>query len=147
MEKILCKIILADDDADDCMFFREAVQELPVDATVVTIQNGVELIEKLADPSNEIPDILFLDLNMPRKSGFECLAEIKQLNRLEEMLIIIYSTSLDQPTAASLRNKGANYYIRKPELFSDLRSVIQKALTIAQQRKTSVNMEDFVIRP
>ena len=74
-EKLL--ILLADDDVDDCIFFREALEELPVNASLTTVKDGVQLIQHLTDNPNPFPDVLYLDLNMPRKNGFECLSEIK----------------------------------------------------------------------
>ena len=64
-------ILLAEDDRDDCLFFKEALEELPVSATLTTVNDGVELMQLLSFPSGELPDILFLDLSMPRKTGFE----------------------------------------------------------------------------
>ncbi len=112
---------LADDDADDCMFFKEALDELPLDSSLVTVNNGEELMRALATKSTTLPDVLFLDLNMPRKTGFECLSEIKRNEGLKSIPVIIYSTSLDLAVVNLLYEKGAHHYIRKPGEFSDLK--------------------------
>ena len=69
-------IILADDDRDDHLFFKEAMEELKVAAHITTVENGEELMQLLNEKTNDACHVLFMDLNMPRKNGFECLEEI-----------------------------------------------------------------------
>ena len=73
-------ILLADDDLDDCLFFKEALEGMPVNTHLTAVHDGEQLMQLLANEKIKLPDILFLDLNMPRKNGFECLTEIKQNN-------------------------------------------------------------------
>lgn len=68
-------ILLADDDLDDCRFFREALEELPFSTSEKIVTNGEDLMQLLTDKDEKLPDVLFLDLNMPRKNGFQCLGE------------------------------------------------------------------------
>lgn len=129
-------ILLADDDPDDCMFFKEALDELGVAASFTTVNNGVELIHFLESKTEkQFPDILFLDLNMPRKSGLECLSELKQNKKLKQIPVIIYSTSANPDVTDLLYAKGAQYYIRKPVDFENLKSIIYKALRLSHQNK------------
>ena len=85
-------ILLADDDSDDCLFFKDVLDELNLPTLLTTVHNGEQLMEVLLK-STELPDILFLDLNMPRKNGFECLSAIKQTKKLNQVPVIIFSTS------------------------------------------------------
>src|SRR6187551_1938729 len=103
-------LLLADDDIDDCAFFKDALEELPVSATPLTVNDGVQLMNLLSAKSDNLPDILFLDLNMPRKSGFECLSEIKSIDKLKDLPVIIFSTSLGTEVVDLLYQKGAHYY-------------------------------------
>ena len=81
-------LLLADDDEDDCDFFKEALDELLLPTSLVTVNDGVQLMDFLSESGAEnLPDILFLDLNMPRKNGLECLTEIKQLEKDGQYLI------------------------------------------------------------
>src|SRR6185295_4050117 len=89
-------ILLADDDTDDCIFFKAAVKEFSMATTLSTVHDGEQLMELLTKEGNELPDVLFLDLNMPRKNGFECLSEIKQNKNLEHLPVIMFSTSFEQ---------------------------------------------------
>ena len=94
MNKTALTLWLADDDADDCVFFKEALEELPVNSTLKTVNDGEQLMI-CSIQKEPFPDILFLDLNMPRKKGFECLAEIKRNEKLKSLPVIVYSTSFD----------------------------------------------------
>ena len=123
-------LLLADDDADDCLFFREALEELPVSSSLKTVYDGEELMNWLSTCHNNLPDALFLDLNMPRKSGFECLAEIKLISELKNLPIIIFSTSMDMDVIDTLYNNGAHYYLRKPGDFSKLKKVINDVILL-----------------
>ena len=89
MSKAHYYLLLADDDIDDCCFFEDALNELPISATLSTVNHGVQLMQYLSAKSGSLPDLLFLDLNMPRKSGFDCLTEIKQSEKLKQLPVII----------------------------------------------------------
>lgn len=125
-------MLLADDDEDDCIFFKEALESLHVDMSLTTVGDGEQLM-KFLDASEKLPDVLFLDLNMPRKTGVECLTQIKSKDRLAKLSVVVYSTSLDKNIADVLYQKGASYYIRKPSEFTMLKEVIHHALTVLQQ--------------
>ncbi len=139
-------LLLADDDEDDCLFFQDALEELPMEISFKAIHNGEELITHLLQKITELPSVLFLDLNMPRKNGMECLEEIRKHEKLRELPVVIYSTSFDLETIQLLYNKGAQYYIRKPSEFSKLKEVIQLALKrILETNATQPEKEKFVL--
>ena len=142
-------ILLADDDADDRTFFEDALEELALPAELSTVNDGVQLMKTLtATQKDLLPDVLFLDLNMPLKSGFECLTEIKSTETLKYLPIIIFSTSLDTTTVDKLYAQGATYYICKPGDFSKLKKVIFDAITLADQNKLNQPTRDsFVLQP
>jgi CheY-like chemotaxis protein len=71
-------ILLADDDIDDRGFFEKALLEIPIACQLTMVQDGEQLMDYLNKHTMELPDVLFLDLSMPRKTGFECLTEIKE---------------------------------------------------------------------
>ncbi|HKR05359.1 MAG TPA: response regulator [Bacteroidia bacterium] len=147
MNKSKHDLLLADDDADDCIFFKDALEDLPVISTLTTVHDGVELMQLLSARKGNLPDILFLDLNMPRKTGFECLSEIKSDDKLKHLPVIIFSTSLNMEAVNLLYDTGANYYIRKPGDFSKLKKIIHEALTItAQTTSKQPAREKFVLQ-
>ncbi len=140
------KLLLADDDMDDRLFFQDAVDDLRLPITLVTVADGVELMALLTDPSERLPDVLFLDLNMPKKSGYECLSEIKLSDSLKVIPVVIFSTSLDPEVVDTLYDQGAHYYIRKPGDFNILKKVIQEATTLLQKNNfTQPQRCNFII--
>lgn len=126
-------LLLADDDLDDCLFFQEALEDMSSTAKLTTVNDGAQLMNFLAANGGNLPDMLFLDLNMPRKSGFECLSEIKSDENLKKLPVIIFSTSLDLEVVNLLYEKGAHYYICKPGIYSKLKEVILNAITLVTQ--------------
>ncbi len=95
-------LLLADDDKDDCNFFKEALEELPVIAKLTVVNDGVQLMQFLSAKEETLPDALFLDLNMPLKNGFDCLKEIKLNEKLKQLPVVIFSTSFDAEVATLL---------------------------------------------
>lgn len=127
-------ILLADDDKADCLLFKDALEELPVSARLTIVHNGELVIEALTKKGNKLPDVLFLDLNMPRKNGFASLGEIKRHTRLQKLPVIIFSTSSEAETIKKVFRDAAHYYICKPDDFSQLKKVIYEALTLISQK-------------
>ncbi|WP_432671737.1 response regulator [Flavobacterium sp. SM2513] len=141
-------LLLADDDSDDCLFFQEALDELPIQSILTTVNDGVELMAYLTQTRSKLPKALFLDLNMPLKSGFECLSEIKLIENLKQLPVIIFSTSFDTKVIDSLYANGASYYIRKPGEFDTLKKVINEAISLVDTPNfTQPNRSNFIIQP
>ena len=139
------RLLLADDDQDDCFLFKEALADIHFALKISTVHDGDALMKSLKK-ANELPDLLFLDLNMPKKNGIECLTEIKDSVELNRLPVIIYSTSLDHATVKLLYAKGALYYIRKPATFNKLKQVIHLALSLVEKNAFSQpHPENFVI--
>ncbi len=139
-------VLLADDDEDDRLFFKEAFEEIKIQTIVNTVIDGVELIKYLLMPNVILPHVLFLDLNMPRKSGLECLREIKSDNRLKDIAVAIYSTSASDEDIEETFVKGANVYIKKPSDFSTLKKILIEVITINWQYQTSsLNRDNFLL--
>jgi CheY-like chemotaxis protein len=138
-------ILLADDDKDDCLLFQDVLDDLMLPTCLWIVRNGEELMTFL-NKTPELPQILFLDLNMPRKNGFECLKEIKQNERLKDVPVIIFSTSFDPEIVNLLHKNGARFYIRKPEEFEALRKAIEQALFSIQNQQLKPSLDNFVIQ-
>jgi CheY-like chemotaxis protein len=140
------RILLADDDADDRLFFKDAITELRVKTIVTMVNDGVELMEYLHKTGLHLPDLIFLDLNMPRKSGMECLKEIRSNDKFKNLSIAIYSTSSMENDIEDTFVRGANVYIKKPNDFKELKNILAKVITIKWQYHTSgLNRENFLL--
>lgn len=139
------KVLLADDDSDDCMFFQRALNELITSTQLTTVHDGEELMKYLTENSEELPHVLFLDINMPRKDGIECLAEIRKNDRLKNLPVVIFSTSNSWSTINKLFASGAHVYIRKPSDFAQLKQVIYHALPLAAEKIFSNDRVNYVL--
>jgi CheY-like chemotaxis protein len=123
-------VFLADDDEDDCLFFSQALNEVCHEAVLTASHNGQELMHLLNRPPEPLPDVIFLDLNMPVKNGYECLKEIRSDKSLKNFPVIIFTTSSLQEDIDRVYNLGATFFISKPSNYTELKNVIRKAMSI-----------------
>ncbi|UUW08290.1 response regulator [Flavobacterium plurextorum] len=123
----LKNIFLADDDEDDRMLFIDAVSDLKLPALVNTAADGSELLDKLLQNPDKQPEIIFLDINMPGKNGFECLREIRSTSgQLKKVRIIMLSTSRSPENIELSYELGADLYAVKPSTFQGLKNLLQR---------------------
>ena len=139
------KILPADDVTDERLFFRKALQELPVDFHLTTVNNGDGLMVFLNNDLTELPDVLFLDINLPLKSGTECLEELKQNPKPENLPLIMFSTLNSACAIKMLFNKGADVYIHKPNEFAKLKQVIYHALPISKDINFAATQIKYIL--
>lgn len=115
----------ADDDEDDRMLFMDAVGELDLAIKLKQAENGQLLLESLYHASREIPELLFLDINMPGKNGLECLREIRNgtlpFNGLK---VIMLSTSKSDYSIETSYELGADFYAVKPATYHELKKLL-----------------------
>jgi CheY-like chemotaxis protein len=145
MAKKQLNILLADDDNDDCAFFEAALTALNLETQLKTVNDGEALMTYLSKNIHQLPDVLFLDLNMPRKNGFECLTELKENIQLKDIPIVIFSTSFPKAIIDKVFKMGANLYIRKPGDFAQLKQVIHNALPIATENQFSKGSLKYIL--
>ena len=147
MQEEYINIILADDDIDDRLFFTDAFDELKITTRVKTFNDGVFLMDYLNTENVPLPNVLFLDLNMPRKSGMQCLKEIKQNSKFNDIAIAIYSTSASEEDIENTFVMGANIYIKKPSDFKTLKKMLSEVVTLNWQYHTNgLNKDNFLLR-
>ncbi|MES2647189.1 MAG: response regulator [Bacteroidota bacterium] len=139
-------ILLAEDDSDDQYLFKYVLESLKISFTLTIVTDGEELMKLLSDESNSLPDILFLDLNMPRKNGAECLVEIKKLQHLRQLPIVICSTAREDNSTPLLHENGAKYYLMKPDQLSQFKQLVKKAIEqIKQTGNSQPPLKDFML--
>jgi CheY-like chemotaxis protein len=115
-------ILIADDDSDDFLIFSLATIETKATMSLTRAEDGEELMQRLDE---NIPDILFLDIHMPRKDGRECLKEIRADRRYDALPVIIYSSFTDSSTLEYCFREGSNLYIIKPDSLLDLAAILR----------------------
>lgn len=116
-------ILLADDDFDDAFVFQEVIKEIDPGISFVHKKDGKEALSYLND-CQTLPDLLFLDLNMPRLSGKESLHMIKQNEALSSLPVIMYTTSSQSADIEEAIIGGASGFITKPSSIGELRQII-----------------------
>lgn len=124
-------IFLAEDDADDRMFFEDALKEINIPSQLTLSSNGLELMINLETlTAHPPPDVIFLDLNMPFKSGIECLKEIRDTPKLKDIPVVIFSTTANPNAVEATYSLGANCYLRKPNSHQLLIKTIETVLKL-----------------
>jgi CheY-like chemotaxis protein len=139
-------ILLADDDADDRFFFKKALDELPDKYRFAEVHDGERLMTYLENNADNLPDVLFLDLNMPRKNGIECLVEIKENKAFKKLIMVICSTSLRDDVADSLYATGAHYYLHKCD-YTELSKSIGHVLALLTESTAQPPRKGFIVNP
>jgi response regulator RpfG family c-di-GMP phosphodiesterase len=121
------EVIFTDDDEDDLEFFRQALGMLETPTNLNTFRDGdkmMKFLERKKDPLS--PDIIFLDINMPKKDGLTCLLEMRSKPRFQKIPIIMFTTSLRPVDVQQSYIKGANLFIKKPSGFNELVTTMRK---------------------
>ena len=132
-EKLLTKnlhVLFVDDDSDEAYLFNEAIEQLGFPVEISKAQDGNDLMRVLSSGKEPLPDLLFLDLNMPHKDGVETLKEIRANDTFNELPVIIFSTSDNKSHTEACYQYGANLYIVKPETFDQILEMVKQIFAI-----------------
>ncbi|MDB5252193.1 MAG: hypothetical protein JWP27_1362 [Flaviaesturariibacter sp.] len=135
------QVMLVDDDPDACLLFEKALLKVDAPLRFFSAHSGEDLLEDL---QKTIPDILFLDLTLPGKSGLECLEEIRRDSRYGNMRVIVYSNSARMSDIARSYEKGADLFIVKPFSQSHLVNALEHALRMDWTRAAQSPVMYFI---
>ena len=124
----LNNIMIVDDDTDEIEFFIEALLELDPNINCISANDGLAALLIIEKNDAQLPDYIFLDLNMPRMNGKTFLAELKKSERLKDIPVIIHTTSRREEDINETRCLGADYFLTKPSRFADLKSILNHIL-------------------
>lgn len=122
-------ILLADDDTDDTDMFHEALMEVDPSTVFYRATDGRDALAMLEKREQEMPHIIFLDINMPRMDGWECLAKLKANDTYKNIPILMYSTSAHQRDIDIAMDLGALCFMTKPSDFKELKKILAEIIT------------------
>lgn len=137
------RFLVADDDADDFLFLKDALSEIAPEVEVAHLDSCIKLVDLME--SSESPDLIFLDLNMPVFSGRECMKQIRVHNRWKNVPVIIYSTSNAEQDVKSCMEDGADLYIVKPNSFKALLNLVKKVMDMDWKNRSIIQKEEFLL--
>lgn len=145
LQPLKVNILLAEDDPDDSLLFMQAVDESAIRSEVSIADTGAKLVNHLESLQKVIPDIIFLDMNMPLKNGIECLQVIRSNDHYKMVPVIMYSTSYNNNEIEACYEKGANYYVVKPYSFNAIKKMITDFCCRNWELDSNRSFTNFVI--
>ncbi|MBZ4034258.1 response regulator [Flavobacterium sp. 17A] len=140
----ITSIYLAEDDEDDSTLFLEVFSEIHPEIAVNVSEDGQQLLDHLHETMWDKPQIIFLDINMPLKNGFECLKEIRSSSCFDSIKIVMFSTSSSKLHIELCYKLGADLYAVKPGPFQEVREIIKDIMTV-DWGKTERNRSEFLL--
>jgi len=141
----MVNIVIAEDDKDDFLLLKEALENVLPKFNLNHLRDGNTFLKSLSKDSD--PDLIFLDLNIPKKNGIECLIELRQQKKLQTTPVIIYSTSSDVEDIDRCYKNGCTLYLVKPTSFKDLVIQIRKIFFRIGLPKEDLQLKEmFVVR-
>ena len=121
----MANVLIVDDDEDDRDLFCIAVHELEPKINCILARNGEEALQGLQLEKFPKPDLIFLDLNMPRLNGIEFLRELKKDSQLQLIPVVIYTASLQEKDLEEAKELGAEHCFAKPSSFKGLCKIVK----------------------
>ncbi len=142
------QIVLVDDDAEECFIVKTILYDLAPHITVTTLYDVDHVLEFL---KHLLPDLLILDMRLPGKSGLDCLRTLKQDPLLQQLPVLVYSTSGHAADIALAYDHGAALYIEKPGQYAELVRTLKAVLSynwqepglVSSQRILDANIKAF----
>jgi CheY-like chemotaxis protein len=129
------RILIAEDEKADVMLMRIALKEFGLDGECAVVHDGQQALDYLrcrgayADRPPGNPELMLLDMKLPKVSGLEVLREMKKEEQLSKIAVVVFSSSLDEKDQAEVLSSGADDFMSKPMNFDDFRIAIKKAIS------------------
>jgi CheY-like chemotaxis protein len=136
-------LLFVDDDSDESYLFNEALEHSGLNIELSRAKDGNDLIEYLKNES--LPDMVFIDLNMPYKDGLEALIEIRKDEKFNKLPLVIYSTTKNNSHIDSSYKNGASLFVVKPNTFDGMVEIVKKVCTIDWENFSTPKREEFLI--
>jgi CheY-like chemotaxis protein len=117
-------VLIIDDDDDDIEMFCEVLTDISDSIACNSATNGHEALELLQN-SHPLPDFIFLDLNMPRMNGKQCLVQLKKNEKFSSIPVVIYSTSKSEADREETQQLGSAHFVTKPSSMQKLKKELE----------------------
>src|SRR5688572_13667938 len=137
-------ILFSDDDTDDALLFTQAADLMKSSILLSFAEDGEQLMRYLS--KEMLPDMIFLDLNMPVKNGIECLKEIRADKKLDWLPVIIYTTSDNPRDIDACFDLKANLYVVKPTSFENIIKTLKKVINMDFKKQGFPSKESFLLQ-
>ena len=121
-------VLMIDDDPDDALFFSQALSELNLPTDFRYVGNAFDTLPQLLKKEGFLPDVIFLDINMPMTNGWECLRGLKSLAEFEKIPIVMYSTADIEREGTAAADVGAAAFMTKPTTFNELKARLSRLM-------------------
>jgi len=122
-------IVLAEKDAEYQEIFQEALEEMSFPTTLTIVNDGKELMDKLKAAQSSTYNVVVLDVNIPKKSGIQCLKEIRKNNRWNNTFSVVLTSDKNRNQVEKAYGAGANLFLTKPDSYTDYLETIRRILT------------------
>jgi CheY-like chemotaxis protein len=140
-------IVFVEDDEDDRIFFKEAIEELKIPVRLLLFNDGKEFLDYLNAVGSTFPELVFLDLNMPRMSGLEILRVLRKFPKWSKIPVVICTTSAMDKDIQNTFMMGANIFFTKPNSFQMLKTALRKILvTNFQYRSPNSTWDNYLLK-
>lgn len=147
MNKEFLNVIIADNDENTLIFFKNIFKELKISIKVQCFNNGKKLMEYLTNNDAVVPEIVFIKYTLPEKNGVECIDEIKSNSKFSNMVTAIFDEEIPEHEMEETFVKGNNICMKKPSDFETLKKVLTEIITINWQYHTSgLNKDNFILK-
>jgi CheY-like chemotaxis protein len=140
-QKVIQSIVLADDDSDDHHFFKEALAEASPATALTIVKDGKELLDLL---QHYLPDLLFLDLDMPVKNGLECLQEIRSNEKTKSIGVVVFSSTTRPANIETAYEMGADLFYIKPSNYNELLSSIKAIIHLDWSNPLTIKSQYYI---
>ncbi len=147
MTRECLNVVLMDHDEGNHIFFKNIFQDLKIRIKIKVFFSGDDMMNYLKSEKAVVPELVFLNYDIPEKSVLSCLFEIKSCPKLNQMTVAVYSNNLSADEEETIFVKGANVLMKKPDNYKDLKKALTEIVTINWQYHTSgLNKDNFIMK-
>ncbi|WP_336961116.1 response regulator [Chryseobacterium contaminans] len=147
MNKEFLNVIIADNDENTLIFFKNIFKELKISIKVQCFSNGKDMMEYLNNNDAVVPEIVFIKYTIPGKEAMECIDEIKANSKFSNLVTAVYDEEISENEIEETFVKGNNIFMRKPADFGALKKMLTEIITINWQYYTSgLNKDNFILK-